>query len=83
MPDEIDVDDCLHLIRFLAQAVVGAHTCRAEAISLSPDKCKEYLILKYPVVQGMSNFNVLEKLSRQPFDSKSVFCVAEALLQRE
>lgn len=75
----LKIEDCLHLIRFLARGVVGAHTCRSEAISLSNEQCKEHLMLHYPVVQGMINFRNLEKLSRQSYDGKVSARVAEVL----
>lgn len=65
---------------FLAKAHMEWHNLRGEAMSLSPDECQEFLIMKFPMIQGTRNQFDLEKVGALPHDTKNIRKAVDLLL---
>lgn len=60
------------LVRFLAHAHMEWESLRLKALALPPEECKEFLSLKFPVMQGTRNRIALAKIGEQDCNMENV-----------
>lgn len=64
--------ECADLIRFLCAAWYAVDSLRYEAYAMEPEAMKEFLINKWPVIQGTRNQINLMNIGKQPWKSEHV-----------
>lgn len=57
---------------FLAHQCMTWHELRHKAISLPPEECKDFLKMKFPIIQGYSNHKKIKQIGELPFDTKKI-----------
>ncbi|MGS0941603.1 hypothetical protein ACVA51_13725 [Pseudomonas luteola] len=70
------------LIRFLAQLYCQLDHLRYETIKLPEGEIVDYMINKWPVVQGTANQIRLMRLGEMPYDSGKLAAAIDACLAR-
>jgi len=66
----------LALVRFLAKYQKDLNDLRNQCISMTPEECKDALIMRWPVIQGTANQLALKRIGEMDYDTK---LVAEAV----
>ena len=77
--NELDTDPIVHLCRFLAETWVLMEETKGQSLLLAvgnDNEMADYLIEKWPMVQGTQNRIALCKIAKQPIDRQKV---AEAI----
>jgi len=64
--------ECADLIRFLCGLWYDIDKLRYEAAALPEEEIKDFLIMKWPVVQGTRNQINLMNIGKQPYKSENV-----------
>jgi hypothetical protein len=64
--------EVLDLLRWLAGLCMAQQQKRHEAIALPPEECREFVAMKWPIVQGMRNQMALEEIARQPINTDNL-----------
>lgn len=73
--------EMLDLVRFLANLISTWSKLRYEALSLPYDECREFLAMKFPVLQGLQSSIDLEKIGQQEFDKDKLYDAVQWLLK--
>jgi len=66
----------LALVRFLARYQKDLNDPRNQCIDMTPEECKDALIMQWPVIQGTANQLALKRIGEMDYDTK---LVAEAV----
>jgi len=61
-----------NLIREMCRLVCEYHSLRYKAILLSDKECKDFIKMKFPVVQGLMTQNELKRIGEMKIDYKSI-----------
>ena len=72
---ELDTDPIVHLCRFLAETWVLMEETKGRSLLLAvgnDNEMADYLIEKWPMVQGTPNRIALCKIAKQPIDRQKV-----------
>lgn len=69
----------LALVRFLAKYQDDLNDLREQCMGMTPEECKDALIMRWPVIQGTSNQIALKRIGDQEYDIK---LVAKALREQ-
>ena len=72
---ELDTNPIVHLCRFLAETWVLMEETKGQALLLATNDDSEmadFLIGKWPMIQGTTNRIALGKIGKQPIDGKKV-----------
>jgi hypothetical protein len=72
---ELDTNPIVHLCRFLAETWMLMEETRGESLLLATgndNEMADYLIGKWPMIQGTPNRIALSKISKQPIDRQKV-----------
>ena len=70
-----------NLVIFLAKCWAESEDVRMAAMSLPPDECKEFLIMKWPMVQGTSNQIKLKRISEMQYDGAQLHAEVNEILK--
>lgn len=60
-----------NLIKWLAETVIAYSDLHYDCCAMSPEDCKEAMIMKFPVIQTIDLQNKLRDLSKEVYDSKA------------
>lgn len=85
-PDTVavnDLEDCRHLVRFLAQLWTECDDKRYEAIQLPPEQVNDFLVMQWPVLQGTRNQLNIKAIGSQSYDKHRLNAAIRALLDQE
>jgi hypothetical protein len=77
IPQEI-----LDLVRALADMWNKTEEWRGEALKLPPEELRNFILLKWRVLQGISNQINTRKISKQPFEGKNVAKAIKWMLEK-
>lgn len=73
-----DLEDAQALIKYLAKTTQFFEDLRAESsarridgVPFTDEEYQEWLLLKFPVIQGFENQRMIEAVSKLPFDGKA------------
>jgi hypothetical protein len=69
----------LALVRFLARYQADLNELRDLCMGMTPEECKESLIMKWPVIQGTANQIALKRIGELDYDTKLVAEAVHAL----
>ena len=69
----------LALVRFLAKYQDDLNDLRNQCIGMTPEECKDALIMRWPVVQGTANQIALKRIGELAYDTKLVAEAVNAL----
>lgn len=84
--DEMEVENkrYRHLISFLSKLVSDYHDLRLHACGLTPEACLDYLMMKFPIIQGMQNKQNLRKIGNLSVDQEMINAgISQALKENE
>jgi len=69
----------LALVRFLAKYQADLNDLRDQCMGMTPEECKDALIMRWPVIQGTATQIALKRIGEQAYDTKLVAEAVNAL----
>lgn len=75
----IESAQLLALVRFLAKYQSDLNELRDRCIGMTPEDCKDALIMRWPVIQGTENQIALKRIGELNYDTKLVAKAVNAL----
>lgn len=79
-PEEAIPSEVLDLLRWLAGLCMLQQDKRWEALALSAEECKDFVSMRWPIVQGTRNQSALREIGRQPVSEGNLGKAVEWLL---
>ena len=73
--------ELLDLIAFLSRYVTDINKMRWEWAGMSPEECKEALLMQWPTIQGMRNQDNIAKLGDMSWDGRKVSKAVSLILE--
>lgn len=80
---ECPKSDLLALVRSLAKYQEGLNDLRGRCMSMTPEECKDAIIMQWPVIQGTANQMALKRIGEQRYDRKASWRAIMALGKQE
>ena len=71
------------LVRFLAAVWYETDSLRYKAMNLPDEEIKDFLVGKWPVIQGTRNQINLKNIGEQPYSQENIAKAVELLLKKE
>lgn len=78
---EVDSSDLLALVVFLAKHHDELEALRYSLYAMTPEECKDAVVMKWPIVQGTRNQINLKRIGEMDYDSKAVGRAVTAILE--
>lgn len=77
------IDDMIDALATITAWHMEWHRLREDALALPPDQCKEFLLGKFPTIQGTGHRIRLERLAATPHNDKKFGYVVEILTKAQ
>jgi|DEB0MinimDraft_3_1074331.scaffolds.fasta_scaffold82675_3 hypothetical protein len=78
---EVDSSDLLALVVFLAKHHDQLEALRYSLYAMTPEECKDAVVMNWPIVQGTRNQINLKQIGEMEYDSKAVGRAIAAILE--
>lgn len=78
---QVDSSDLLALVVFLAKHYDQLEALRYSLYAMTPEECKDAVVMKWPIIQGIKNQINLKRIGEMEYNSKAVGRAVAAILE--